>query len=90
MIFQLKRQHLSLDFASQYADVFLHLDGKKEANSVIKANKVVLAFHSKYFHRLFQSRENMQAVDLCFVELKGATVHNAKQMEIVLRFPGRR
>ena len=80
MIFQLKRQQVSLDFADQYADVFLHLEDKTDKNLILKANKVILAFHSKYFHRIFQSRENIQAVDFGFVGISSSTVRNAIQM----------
>lgn len=60
------------DITEQYADAYLHL--KEQGNSsVIKANKVILAFHSPYFHRIFQSRDNIQSVDFAFVGI-GADV----------------
>ena len=81
MIFQLKNNKFQIgNFVDQYADVFLHLADKKGNNSIVKANKVILAFHSKYFHRIFQSRESIKEVDMAFVGLHAASVLNAIQM----------
>ena len=60
MILQTKKKKLTQgDITEQYAEVYIHLKDKGNS-SFIKANKVILAFHSPYFHRRLQSRDNMQ------------------------------
>ena len=73
MILQAKTNQLTQgDITEQYAEVYIHLKDKGNS-SFIKANKVILAFHSPYFHRIFQSRDNMQTVDFAFIGI-GADV----------------
>ena len=73
MILQTKKKKLTQgDITEQYAEVYIHLKEKGDS-SFIKANKVILAFHSSYFHRIFQSRGNMQTVDFAFIGI-GADV----------------
>ena len=67
MILQAPRNPLTQgDITELYAEVYIHLK-EKNNSSFIKANKVILAFHSPYFHRIFQSRDNMQSVDFVFI-----------------------
>ena len=61
----------------QYADVFIHIEDRTKQPSCIKSNKVILAFHSPYFHRIFQSRENIQAVDFNFAGIHPSIINNA-------------
>ena len=61
----------------KYADVYIHLGEKNCQNSVVKANKVILGMRSPYFHRIFQSRENIQVVDMCFVGVPGSMIRDA-------------
>ena len=81
MIFQLNNKQVSLGaITDAYADVYLHVEEKKGLHSFVKANKVILAYHSPYFHRIFQSRENIQAVDLAFVGIDAAVVQDVVTM----------
>lgn len=61
----------------KYANVYLHLGEKNNPDSIIKANKVILAMRSPYFHRIFQSRENIQSVDMGFVGVQGSIIRDA-------------
>ena len=80
MTFFLKNRHLSIGLITdQYADVYLHVE-ENSVHSLIKANKVILAFHSPYFHRVFQSRENIQTVDMGFVGVKTSVIRDAVKM----------
>ena len=73
MILQTKKKELTKgDITEQYSEVYIHLKENGHA-SFIRANKVILAFHSPYFHRIFQSRDNMQSVDFAFIGI-GADV----------------
>ena len=73
MILQAKTNQLTQgDITEQYAEVYIHLKDKGNS-SFIKANKVILAFNSPYFHKIFQSRDNMQTVDFAFIGI-GADV----------------
>ena len=47
----------------EFADVHFHVEEKKTF-TIIKANKVILALHSKYLHRLFQSVGKSETVHL--------------------------
>jgi hypothetical protein len=53
MEFKLIEKKLSLGpVANEYADVHFHIEDKEEKTfSTLKANKVILALHSPYFHR---------------------------------------
>ena len=67
MKFQLNNKALTLgQVANEYADVYLHIEENKTF-SILKANKVILALHSPYFHRLFQSCENVQTFHMVFL-----------------------
>ena len=53
-----------------YGDVELHFEEIREGKKVFstkKANKVVLALYSPYFHRLFQSSKGISVFHICFV-----------------------
>ena len=61
MTFYLKEKKIPLgSITDQYADFYLHVADEEDGLSIIKANKVILASQSKYFHRIFQSCENIQ------------------------------
>ena len=78
MKLKLKTSDLSLgSISDQYADVFIHIENKNKEHSLLKANKVILASHSPYFHRAFQSRENIQQVDFNFVGIHPMTIKDA-------------
>ena len=80
MTFHLNSQNLCLgQITDQYADVYLHVE-ENGIHSIIKANKVILAFHSPYFHRIFQSRANIQTVDVAFVGIKPFLLREALKM----------
>ena len=78
MKFKLNQKHLSFGAISEkYADVFIHIADK---NRIIKANKVILAFQSSYFDRIFQCRDNMQIVDVCFTSIHPTIVSDAMKI----------
>lgn len=80
MTFHLKSQKMCLgQISDQYADVYLHIE-ENGVHSILKANKVILAFHSPYFHRIFQSRANIQTMDLAFVGIKPVLLRGALKM----------
>jgi hypothetical protein len=80
MTFHLKSQKLCLgQITDQYADVYLHIE-ENGVHSMFKANKVILAFHSPYFHRIFQSRANIQTIDVAFVGIKPILLRGALKM----------
>lgn len=77
MKFDIRNKSLALgNLVEEYADVELHYEdsqkGKKEFSS-LKANKVILALYSPYFHRLFQSSKSLSVFHICFV---GVNNHN--------------
>ena len=58
------------NLVDDYADVELHFEDTKKGEKVfssMKANKVVLALYSPFFHRLFQSSRGLSVFHLCFV-----------------------
>ena len=78
MKFKLNQKHLSFGTVSEkYADAFIHIADK---NQTIKANKVILAFQSSYFDRIFHCRDNMQIVDVCFTSIHPTIVSDAIRM----------
>ena len=80
MTFFRKDNNLNLGAVTdQYADIFIHVE-ENGLHSFIKANKVILASHSPYCHRVFQSRENVQNVDMVFVGMKAFLVREALRM----------
>ena len=58
--------------SDEYAYVNIHVRDGDNQNIVIKANKVVLAFHSKYFHEVLKHRATSLCVDFSFI---GVPVH---------------
>jgi hypothetical protein len=81
MILQINRKQLSKGtITDQYADVYIHVKDKKGEHSFVKANKVILAFHSHYFHKIFQSRDNIQVIDLAFVGTTAGVVRETVNM----------
>ena len=80
MTFRLNGQKLCLgQITDQYADVYLHIE-ENGVHSILKANKVVLAFYSPYFHRIFQSRANIQTMDVAFVGIAPVLLSGALKM----------
>ena len=61
---KLTNNNIAFDkIVEEFADVHFHVEEKKTF-TIIKANKVILALHSKYLHRLFQSVGKSETVHL--------------------------
>ena len=75
---------------SFYYDVYIHTDFK-----IIKAYKLPLATRSPWFHKYFQSRENMQICDIAFFNTPSLIVETAidilygKEIVIPVRYKSR-
>ena len=82
MEFKLIEQRLSLGpVANEYADVHFHIEDKEEKTfSTLKANKVILALHSPYFHRLFQSSEKTETFHVCLVGVTNYAIRDAVKL----------
>ena len=82
MKFLLNNKHFSLGtITNHYADVMLHVEEQKNLpHSIIKANKVLLAYHSPYFHRMFQSCETTQTFHMGFMGVSNYNVRDAVSM----------
>lgn len=61
------------DVFKNYVNVYIHCEG----NLTVEAHMVVLAQHSPFCHKYFQSRQGMQVADLFFVTLKHSVVNKA-------------
>ena len=61
------------DVFNHYVNVHIHCEG----NLTVEAHMVVLAQHSPFCHKYFQSRQGMQVADLFFVTLKHSVVNKA-------------
>ena len=60
-----------------YEDVELHYEDSqkgKKCFSSLKANKVILALYSPYFHRLFQGSKGLSVFHICFVGANKYTI----------------
>jgi hypothetical protein len=80
MEFKLINKQLSLgQVANEYADVHLHIENQKTF-STLKANKIILALHSPYFHRLFQSSEKSETFHVCFVGVANFAIRDAVRL----------
>jgi hypothetical protein len=60
--------------SDKYADVCLHVGDKEKR---IKAHKLILAYHSPYFDRIFQCSGNIPIIHVCFPAVHPETVENA-------------
>ena len=79
MEFKLKEKKLSLgSVANEYADVHFHIEDKEEKTfTTLKANKIILALHSTFFHRLFQSSEKSETFHVCLLGVANYAIHDA-------------
>ena len=82
MEFKLTEKKLPLGpVANQYADVHFHIEDREEKTfSTLKANKVILALHSPYFHRLFQSSEKSETFHVCLAGVANHAIHDAVKL----------
>ena len=80
MKFNISNKSLALgNLVEDYGDVELHyedsLKGQKCFSS-LKANKVILALYSPYFHRLFQGSKGLSVFHICFVGVNNNTIND--------------
>ena len=77
MKFKLNSKSLTLgQIAKDYADVSLYIE-EKDAFSILKANKVILALHSPYFNRLFKSTKDIQHFHIGFMGVSNFAIRDA-------------
>lgn len=77
MKFKLNSKSLTLgQIAEDYADVSLYIE-EKDVFSILKANKVILALHSPYFHRLFTSTKDIQNFHIGFMGVSNFAIRDA-------------
>ena len=77
MKFKVNSKSLTLgQFAKDYADVSLYIE-EKDVFSILKANKVILALHSPYFHKLFQSSKDIQNFHIGFMGVSNFAIRDA-------------
>ena len=72
--FKVKHAFTKGSISDEYADVNIHVRDGDNQNIVIKANKVVLAFHSKYFHEVLKHRATSACVDFAFVGVQATVI----------------
>ena len=72
--FKVKHALTKGSISDEFADVNIHVRDGNNQNITIKANKVVLAFHSKYFHEVLKHRATSACVDFAFVGVQATTV----------------
>ena len=60
--------------SDEYAYVNIHVRDGDNQNIVIKSNKVVLAFYSKYFHEVLKHRANSPCVDFAFLGVQATVI----------------
>ena len=74
MKYALNNKTLNLgQLVEDYGDVSIYFEEShagKKVFSCQKANKVILALHSPYFHRLFQSNKTASVFHVCFVGVR--------------------
>ena len=82
MEFKLKEKKLSLgSVANEYADVHFHIEDKEEKTfTTLKANKIILALHSTFFHRLFQSSEKSETFHVCLLGVANYAIHDVVKL----------
>ena len=72
--FKVKHALTKGSISDEFADVNIHVRDGDNQNIVIKANKVVLAFHSKYFHEVLKHRATSACVDFAFVGVQATVI----------------
>ena len=81
MKFSLNNKSLTLGtLVDDYGDVSLYFEeiqGREKVFTCHKANKIILALHSPYFHKLFQSNKSASVFHICFIGVSAPAITSA-------------